>query len=57
MYLQEKLTPEEWQEMNTLRLAISHLPASVSPQKMERFTQLFVQSLSGADDAHPKDRQ
>jgi hypothetical protein len=54
---QQKLTTEEWNEMNTLRKAITALPSSVSPEKMERFSQLFVQSLSGADDTHPKDRK
>lgn len=56
MKFQEKMTPEEWNEMNTLRKAITALPSSVSPKKMERFTQLFVQSLCGADDTHPNHR-
>lgn len=56
MKFQEKMTQEEWNEMNTLRKAITALPSSVSPKKMERFTQLFVQSLCGADDTHPNHR-
>ena len=52
----EKITKDEWQEMDTLRRAISQLPSSVVPVKMERFTELFVRSLFGADDSHPDDR-
>lgn len=52
----EKITKEEWQEMDTLRRAISYLPSSVVPERMEKFTELFVKSLLGADDSHPDDR-
>lgn len=52
----EKITKEEWEEMDTLRRAISQLPSSVVPVKMERFTELFVRSLLGADDSHPNER-
>ena len=52
----EKITTEEWKEMDTLRRAISQLPSSVVPDRMERFTELFVKSLFGADDSHPDDR-
>ena len=39
------LTNEEWEEMNALKKAINDHPASVSPEKQERFTELFVKSL------------
>jgi hypothetical protein len=47
------LTVEDWHEMNSLRKAISHYPATVAPEKMERFAKLFVKSLQGADDSPP----
>lgn len=42
---QNKLTDEEWNEMDALRKAINQLPQSVSPEKMEEFTEYFVRSL------------
>ena len=42
----EELTPEEWNELNVLRKAINDNLASVHPEKQERFTELFVRSLS-----------
>lgn len=56
MIAQPKMTTEEWNEMDTLRKAISDLPSSVTPEKMEKFTELFVKSLEGADDTHPLTR-
>ena len=44
------LTNEEWNEMVTLKNAINYYPASVHPDKMERFTELFVRSLEGKSD-------
>ena len=44
------LTTEEWEELNVLRLAINDNPASVHPEKQERFTELFVRSLEGKGD-------
>ena len=44
------LTNEEWNEMITLKNAINDYPASVHPDKMERFTELFVRSLEGKSD-------
>jgi len=41
-----KLTDEEYQELDTLRKAINDNLASVHPEKQERFTELFVRSLS-----------
>ncbi len=41
-----KLTDEEYQELDALRKAINANPASVHPEKQERFTELFVRSLS-----------
>lgn len=42
----KELTKEEWQELDALRKAINDSPASVHPEKQERFTELFVRSLS-----------
>jgi hypothetical protein len=41
-----KLTDVEWNELDALRRAIKDNPASVHPEKQERFTELFVRSLS-----------
>jgi hypothetical protein len=49
----EKLTKEEWNELNALRLAINYNPHSVSTQKMELFTELFVRSIQGKGDSMP----
>jgi hypothetical protein len=40
------LTDDEYQELDALRKAINANPASVHPEKQERFTELFVRSLS-----------
>jgi hypothetical protein len=48
-----KLTDDEWKEMNSLRMAISYDPSTVVPEKMEKFTELFVKSIEGADDSPP----
>lgn len=40
-----RLSDSEWSEMNALREAINQLPQSVSPDKMEKFTEYFVRSL------------
>lgn len=42
----QEMTKEEWDEMDTLRKAISDYPASVATHKQERFAELFVRSLS-----------
>ena len=42
----QELTEEEWQELDALRKAIKDSPSSVHPEKQERFTELFVRSLS-----------
>lgn len=44
------LTVEEWNELDALRKAINYSPASVHPEKQERFTELFVRSLRGKGD-------
>jgi hypothetical protein len=44
------LTEEEWNELDALRKAINYNPASVHPEKQERFTELFVRSLRGKGD-------
>jgi len=46
----EELTKEEWNELNALRQAINYDPHTVSPQKMEKFTELLVRSLQGKGD-------
>ncbi len=45
-----QLTIEEWNELNALRMAINYNPHTVSPEKMEKFTELFVRSLEGKSD-------
>ena len=44
------MTQDEWDEMKVLKDAITNYPASVHPEKMERFTELMVQSLEGKGD-------
>jgi hypothetical protein len=44
------LTKEEWDELVALKEAISYYPHSVSTQKMETFTELFVRSIQGRGD-------
>ena len=44
------LTEEEWNELNALREAINYDPRTVAPEKMEKFTELFVRSLDGKGD-------
>ena len=46
----EQLTKEEWNELNALRMAINYDPHTVSPEKMEKFTELMVRSLEGKGD-------
>ena len=45
------LTKEEWDELVALKEAISYYPHSVSAQKMETFTELFVRSLYGKENS------
>jgi len=42
---QDKLTQEEWKEMNALKNAINDNPASVHPNKQEEFAEYLVRSL------------
>lgn len=44
------LTKEEWNELDALRKAINYDPSTVAPEKMEKFTELFVRSLQGKGD-------
>jgi len=44
------MTQDEWNEMKALKDAITNYPASVHPDKMERFAELMVQSLDGKGD-------
>lgn len=46
----EKLTEDEIYELNYLKNAINYDPASVHPEQMEKFTELFVRSLEGKGD-------
>jgi len=46
------LTTEEWNELNVLRKAINYDPSTVTPEKMEKFTELFVRSLEGKGDTY-----
>jgi hypothetical protein len=44
------LTDEEWNELVALKDAINYYPSSVTPEKMEKFTELMVRSLEGKGD-------
>ena len=44
-----KLTEDEWNEFVALKSAININPASVHPDKMEKFTELFVKTLPRID--------
>lgn len=47
------LTQEEWNELVALKDAIHYNPSTVSPEKMEKFTELMVRSLEGKCDPPP----
>jgi len=47
------LTQEEWNELVALKNAINYNPSTVSPEKMEKFTELMVRSLEGKCDSPP----
>ena len=42
---QEKLTEDEWKEMDALRKVISQRPQALTPEKMEKFSEYMVRSL------------
>lgn len=42
---QEKLTDDEWNEMDALRKVIAQRPQSLVPEKMEQFTEYLVRSM------------
>ncbi len=46
-----ELTIEEWNELVALKDAINYDPHTVSPEKMEKFSELLVRSLEGKGDA------
>ncbi len=48
--VEESLSKDEWDELQALKDAISHNPASVAPHKMEQFTDLLVKTLYGKGD-------
>jgi hypothetical protein len=51
----EDLTKDEWNELVALKNAINDNPATVHPEKMEKFTELLVRSLEGkCDPPEPK---
>lgn len=49
-YSDSDLSPEEWEELISLKDAITDSISSVHPIKMERFTELFAKSLAGKGD-------
>ncbi len=49
-----ELSKQEWEEMDSLRKAINDSPASVVPEKQERFTELFVRSLQSLHSINEK---
>lgn len=44
------LTDEDWDELKSLKSAITDNPASMATHKMEKFTELLVKSLYGKGD-------
>lgn len=44
------ITKEEWNELNALNGAIQDSPFTVTPEKMELFSELFVRTLEGKGD-------
>ena len=47
------LTQEEWNELVALKDAIKYNPSTVTPEKMEKFTELMVRTLEGKGDNKP----
>ena len=41
---------DNWNELMALKNAITYNPATVHPDQMEKFTELFVQTLIGKGD-------
>lgn len=48
------LSPDEWNELIALKDAIKYDPHTVSPNKMEKFTELMVRSLEGKQSDTPQ---
>lgn len=46
----EYLSIDEWNELNALKEAINYDPSTVTPEKMEKFSELLVRSLLGKGD-------
>lgn len=44
------MSNEEWKELDNLRKAINEYPTSVIPEEMEKFTKLFVKSITTMGD-------
>lgn len=47
---EDLLTDEDWDELKSLKSAITDNPASMATHKMEKFTELLVKSLYGKGD-------
>jgi hypothetical protein len=47
------ITQQQWDEMNKLRIEISHNPAACTPKELERFSELFALSIAGKGDMPP----
>lgn len=45
MNTDNKISKEEWDELAALKSVINMNPAAVHPDKMEKFTELFVKTL------------
>jgi hypothetical protein len=45
-----RLSIEEWKEIQHLRRAISDNPFAVTPERQERFSELFSKSIMGKGD-------
>jgi len=45
-----RLSMEEWREIQRLRKAISDNPFAVTPERQERFSELFSKSIGGKGD-------
>jgi|694.fasta_scaffold15845_13 hypothetical protein len=47
------ITEQQWDEMNKLRVEISHNPAACTSHELERFSELFALSIAGKGDSLP----
>jgi hypothetical protein len=49
----EKISDIDWNELDFLRKEISFNPAAINPEQMERFSELFVETIRGCGDDPP----